>query len=506
MSIRLLSAFTALALLCGCAEETTDTTDVSETTETTETTDTTDSTDTTESTDDTDSSDTTDDSDTTDTDETDTTDTDDSSEVSYASSVSSGDITFYFAQEYPTGQFVDGQWWVHNNGDEVTITAMSPASYDDGGRVRNGAELNPTNSSSQGFDGLGDTGTSVDMSYSSSKNVDPGATGESLVVEAGNSIVKAISREEDERRPLLDQAAILTVLDTSPADDAFRPAYVGDDKSIIAELSDLNFEALGKYEPLSTTPHISEYVASIEGVWLDHNTEWTQRDIHPESSMPVYGREIAKLTAEVGLQLQLNYTDAEKEDALVAMVQYGIDIYGILQNQGLYDGYDYYWYNNGGHNQGRKLPLLLAGMVLNHSGMLAAANAEQDDNRLFHEDQQTFYVSQANIDDGTGGYDQDDLGLADWATRAWDRSSTLDADWGSSYRTVNGNASVVTALAVRMMGATDDWNRDAFFDYADRYFSIEGGETTDSLYGNEISETAADLWNAYRDQLGTNNF
>jgi hypothetical protein len=42
------------------------------------------------------------------------------------------------------------------------------------------------------------------------------------------------------------------------------------------------------------------------------------------------------------------------------------------------------------------------------------------------------------------------------------------------------------------------------FDYSDRYFSIQGEGVSDSLFGNSIDTSAAELWNTYRDQLGTN--
>jgi len=427
--------------------------------------------------------------------------------IKIASSVTSGEITFNFAQEYTTGQFLDGQWWVHNNGGDVVITSITPDSYNDNGRIRNGAELNPLNESTQGFDSLNETGVNTDMAYLNSKNVDPGVTNQPLVLSAGNSLVKAISRAENERRPLIRQAAILTILSETPPADSFRPAYVGNDKAIIATLADLNYDVLGKFEPLESTPHINSYVPYMEGVWLDHNTEWTQGDIHPEESMPNYGREISKITSLVGMQLQLNYSNTEKEAALIAMVQYAIDIYGILQQAPISEKENYYWYNNAANNQGRKLPLLIGGAVLKHEGMLAAVNTQFGDNLLFQEDQQTFYVTEneieitsANVD---GSYTEADLGLAGWAVRAWDKPNALNADWSAKYRTWTGNASVVTALAVMMMDATEQWNWPAFFDYSDRYFSIEGANTSDALSGNSIHTSAANLWNAYRDQLTT---
>lgn len=417
-------------------------------------------------------------------------------------SVNTGNITFYFDQNYTVGQYVNGDWWVHNNAGNVIINRISPDSFNDAGRVRNGAQINPINSALQGFDGLGETGVDVDMPYLEQLNVDPTITGEPLVLPPGNSVVKAISRQLNEMRPLLDEAAILTIVSETPAQGSFRPPYVGSDKSLAINSCAMDLSILGNYPRLASTPDISNYLPLISGTWLDHNTEWTQRDIHPQSSMPTYGREIAKLTAEIALQLQLDYQDQEKQQLLLPYIQYAIDLYGILQIAPINNKTGYYWYNNGGHNQGRKIPLFVAALVLNHSSMLAMVNAQNGDNLLFQEDQQTFYVNQSDIDLTSNGYAQADLGLAEWAIRAWDERDSLDADWAARYRGVNGASTVASALSVRMMNAEEQWNWPAFFDYNDRYFSNSPDQLSGSLTGNDISQVVADLWLEYREQLG----
>jgi hypothetical protein len=103
-------------------------------------------------------------------------------------------------------------------------------------------------------------------------------------------------------------------------------------------------------------------------------------------------------------------------------------------------------------------------------------------------------------------YTSADIGVPEWGIRAWDQANSLDADWGSRYRTVTGNTYVVTSLAVRMMDATEQWNWPAFFDYSDRYFSIESEGVSDSLEGNSIMTSSAELWNVYRAELGDNDY
>lgn len=428
------------------------------------------------------------------------------------------EIVFYFQEEYEIGQFVNGDWWVHNNGSDVVITRITPDSYNDNGRVRHGAELNPQNSSHQGYDGLSNVDT-ADMPYDATKNIDPTNLGADLVIPPSSSLIKAVSRVINERRPALANAEVLTILAKSPPLNAFRPPLVGSDKTMEVTTDDINYQALGSVERLSTTIDISAYEAFMIKPFLDYNTEWTQRDIHPENNFAhgyVYGRDIAKTTAEIGVQLQLNYSDDEKKTVLINYIQYAIDLYGVLKNDfHLATGEKYFWYNNGGHNQGRKLPILISGLVLNHEGMLGFVNGQAGENLLFQEDQQTFYITQYDIDnypedDGSDDpykrfdfeYTAEDIGLAEWGIRNWSNKSLMNANWGAKYRDVNGSATVATALAIFLMEAEDEWNYSPFTDYAKRYYQlvhIDENEITTDVPGatnNLIRTVVADLWDA----------
>lgn len=398
------------------------------------------------------------------------------SEERTADSVSYYDdsIVFHFAEPYVVGQFVNGDYWVHNHGADVVITAIDPTGIGAPGgseRVMHGAMVNPSNAGSQGYDTA-----ARDMGFDESLNLDPAFTGTDLVVSPTSSVIKGISTESDEGRPILSDAAVLTVLAATPPRDSFRPPYVGD-RDIVATASDLDYSVLGRHARLGGEPDITTMAARYARVWLEHNTEWTSRDIHPANHMPAYGRDLARNSAEGLILLQLDYPDEDKEAVLVGLVQYGIDIYGIARAGGA-------WNANGGHNLGRKMPLLLAGTVLHHAEMLEYGNA--DEHFIFQDDQQHFFVSMAEVnmthspawdpDDRAEAtpYETSDIGLPEWGIRHHDRPQADNKNWGATYRHVNGPSQVMQAVAARLMGVVDAWAWPALFAYTDRYVEMEG--------------------------------
>lgn len=404
-------------------------------------------------------------------------------------------VTFHFDKLYEVGQFVTGDLWVHNYGEPVIVTRITPDSAVVNGRTINGAQIDPKNINAQGYDSA-----ARDMPYDATLNVDPAATGNSLRLMRGASLIKGVSTQEDLGRPILTKAEILTVLSGSPPKGSFRPPYSGPDKAVVATLDDVDRSKLGQYPILPSTPHISDYAQSMARPWIEQSTEWTARDIHPSQHMPAYGRDLAKLSGEIAVLLQLNFTAQEKEPALINMVQYGIDILGVIREGGKL------WYSNGGHNLGRKTPLLIAGVVLDNAEMLEYADASK--HLIFQDDQQHFYVSKREVDySRSGGYDSlkerysvSDVGLAEWAINFPRRPESIDSSWSAPYRKVCGGAQVPHVLAAHLMGLKQFWNWPPLFDYIDRYFEIEAKNAAKSLGGNAIHSPIVDIWRAYRDQ------
>jgi len=397
-------------------------------------------------------------------------------------------IVFNFPKEYTVGQFANGDYWVHNNGANVVISSITPASTTANGRVINGTMVNPEDSNKQGYDS-----SPRDMIYEASLNVDPGITGQNLTLSPGSSVIKSISMESDAGRPIISDAAVLTILAENPPAGAFRPPYTGSDKSIIATKSDLNYEVLGTHAKLGGEPDITEVAGYYKRVWIEHCTEWVQRDIHPQNNMPAYGRDICSRSATGLILLQLDYTQAQKEELLIGLVQYGIDIYGVAKNGGV-------WYNNGGHNTGRKMPLLMTAKVLNNSDMLAYADKEQ--HFIFQDDQQHFYVSQAEVDMTHSAewapddradpipYEVSDIGMAEWGIRHTDMPHGDNMNWEATHRHVNGPAETKQILAAHLMDVKNEWNWLPVFDYIDRYYAIEQPDAYEDYF--------VALWETYR--------
>lgn len=395
-------------------------------------------------------------------------------------------IVFNFAEEYTVGQFANGDYWVHNDGRSVKIISITPESNTVSGRVINGTMVNPEVGANIGYDS-----SPRDMTYVAELNVDPGITGNILEVLPGSSVVKSISMASNEGRPIISDAAVLTVLSEAPPEGAFRPSYIGNNKSIIATIDDLNYDALGQHPKLGGEPNISEIAQRYERVWLEHNADWLQRDIHPLNNMPTYGREVAFGSSDGLILLQLDYTNEEKEQLLIRMVQYGLDIYSTVK-QGTV------WYNNGGHNQGRKMPMLLAGKVLNNSDIMAYADKEQ--HFIFHDDQQCFYVSQAEVemthsaawtpDDRATPvpYEVEDIGMAEWGIRHADKPEADNKSWDATYRITNGESQALHAFAAMLMGVESDWNWPPKFDYSKRFYEVEK---------ERFDAYVVSLWEAY---------
>jgi len=91
-------------------------------------------------------------------------------------------ITWYFDQEYETGRFVNGDYWIVG---PVKLAAISPAW--DG--QKNGSMVNPDAMDSHGYDGRA---TSYDAALNKALNA-----GFPLDIEPGSSLVSTIGLEEE---------------------------------------------------------------------------------------------------------------------------------------------------------------------------------------------------------------------------------------------------------------------------------------------------------------------
>ncbi|HUT32174.1 MAG TPA: hypothetical protein VNE39_01730 [Planctomycetota bacterium] len=405
-------------------------------------------------------------------------------------------ITWTFAEPARVGRYVTGDWWVVG---PVTVQGVTPAPAE----RRNGSVVNPPAGKRQGYDDR-INGYDAALRAAFPLTLKPG---QSLVTTA--SVEKVGDKTPDTvpgqycRGPLRTAAA-LTCVAAPPAADAFRPAYVGDKKPAFAA-SQLRRDLLPRLQPVGQLPDLKRYERYLERIWLDHLYEWPNRMMHPLENMPDYGREITNIVSTASLLLLLDDPAKERETLLLRFVQLGIDYYGVTQSDADL------WRANGGHNSGRKMPILFAGVLLGHEGMRHVKAA-------FAEDQQTYF--------GAGYRGQKALWTID--TTEARRHEHLPPDkwagppfkgdndgWKSEgYRRLNGPTWVGQALAARLLGAKADWGHDAFFDYVDRWVAEAADGSVDRktmkptgyqpFYGGEGGFTEA-MWRAYRpkaDEIG----
>ena len=415
-----------------------------------------------------------------------------------ASSVSQFGITWEFDRSYPVGQFANGDWWVVG---PVTIRRITPQSIETGGWIQHGSMINPTprNNQTQGYDSTMYAQYKIPSYFSNELNVAFGVSPQSpVVVPPHSSLVSSISEAEQNLRPQLKTAAILTVLPSAAPPGSFRPPYSGADKSIEFNESDLDYSLLQR---LPTPPDAQEVTTLAEAErmferpWIDHVPLWINNYLHPRLNMPDYGREICDNVSVGALVLHMDYPAAQKRDLLVRYVQLGIDNYGVVQDDG-----QYVWPPSAGHHSGRKWPILFAGLMLGDPEM---SSIGFDKTIQFGEDGQTFYVAQTSpgvINYGYGGYTSGQIGMPEWGTSHSIRPELDDSTWfGDPYRLCcTTNTWWGEVLAAYIMGAKDLWNHDALFDYMDR-FLVEN-ETVYNVHNWRLSwrRWYLEFWKAYR--------
>lgn len=401
-------------------------------------------------------------------------------------------ITWNFDREYGTGQYANGDYWVTG---PVKIIGITPASVDVDGRVKNGSQVNPVIAGDEGYDSA-----KGDMTYNAAKNAGrPGGKDLSvqnpLVISTG-SLVSTVSLAALQPRPQLQTAAILTVVEAAPQAGAFRPPPVGTDKVSRWNKSSLNYSVLKSLPVVAGTPPLPAVEKYFEKPWLEQNPSWTARYIHPKDNQACYGREMSNQLSEGLLSLHLSYSNTQKETLFIRLVQYGIDVYGSAKAGAIWEGY-------GGHNQGRKMPLLLAGLALSDPSILEYADAAK--HFIFQEDHQTWYVTQKDVGRALTTKDNrprepylpEDIGIAEWGEQHARAENRDGRNWNAYYRDICVGSEMGHALAARLTpGAVEVWKWPAFFDYMDRAFGIDQANAKPNT--NTIPPFVVNMWKAYR--------
>jgi hypothetical protein len=307
--------------------------------------------------------------------------------------------------------------------------------------------------------------------------------------------------------------------------------------------------------PLSVTTNDDNYnYWSLERAfvrpWILHAPGYGAESLAPGDNVPNhgYGRDLSAFEGMAALSLCLNtYTTQQKLPLTINLTQVGIDLYQYVK-----DGANEYWYGDGGHNSGRKFPILFAGYMLNDSGMLGIGSLT---NFHFQEDDQTFYVDAANVgryfadtdncmgsqwsssnfppavQNGThlygfnayqvgiehtqagdvehcyttppdmNSYTTEHIGMPEWGIRhAASDGLKSDRLWIGGYRGVNSYSWPGIALATHILNLKDKWNHDAFFDYMDRWMNLTavGGDWHSAVEQRSIDTFSEKMWDTYR--------
>jgi len=419
-------------------------------------------------------------------------------------SVAIDGITWKFAEKVPVGRFVNGDYYAVGN---VMVTSISPKPENG----RNGSVVNiPMNSGVSGFDDR-----VVEGRYNESLRVNP-----PVLLKPGDALLSSISVESMNTAPgwlrptekaisPVKTISVLTCLNEAVAEDAFRPSYA-DRKQKIYYANSLKRELLPSLAKVVNTADIKEFAEHYRRPWLD--VCFFHFDAPAEYQVQ-YGREAGRAAGMAALLLMCEFTAAEKEPLLLHYVQYGIDLWGILEAG--YAG----WPAHGGHGTGRKLPIVFAGTMLGDDKM--ASPTTTFPNARFGEDMQTMYgegwtgakvvyAGHQGVIDGKAVSTKPGWGSYEYKPPSqWADSNKVGEDYR---RCCTSIAWVGEALAARLMKLQKAWNHDAFFDYTDRWMQEDdsvavatimkerGWDYSDNSFrqGQCWDRFVENMWSAYR--------
>ncbi len=433
-------------------------------------------------------------------------------------------ITWTFDGDVESGRFANGDFWVVG---PVTVVGISNDHHQHGftpGLHQDGSMVDPDGGWSQGYDGT--LGNYNQARNASLPNGEPLSRDNPLRLAAGSSLISAVSwlYESPSKtepgcprfnggtktpRPVLRAAAVLTCLAEAPPADSFRPPYCGSGKGVRHRVEQLRWDRLPALQPVPGTPSLESLEARFQRPWIDHVHEYMGAMLHPSSNMPQYGNEMCITMGQGALRLLVepDPDSRARQPLLIYFVQLGIDLAGIADAGGS-------WPANGGHQMGRKWPILFAGLMLDDEHMMNVGQWKT----AFQENQNTFHVSQRDVDathksnwapDSRNPklpYTAEHIGMPDYGIRHVTKPWTDNRHWNSSYRGINNRGYPGFTLAALIMGQKQAWNHDALFDYVDRAIALSPlyHPTTKKHHGLYVygGDFVKNMWQTYRADYG----
>lgn len=432
----------------------------------------------------------------------------------YASNVTKNGITWYFDKPYQIGQFVNGDYWVLDNGSGVNITLVDPMPY----LGRNGNMINPKIGQQAFHNNSGAYNSSLAVyfprvlrigeslvstrSINSSHNDGVKSAGTNscgCVYDLSNYCVYNDPKPGCYQHAMVYQGAVLTVLGEVPISDSFRPSYVSGDKTIYRLSSIAPQRSLLLSLNISNKPNITRQALVFENVWLDTVMDSPGRLMRPVKNGPTYGEHFSSNVGDSALLLNLNYTPSEKERLLINYLQLGIDLYSITLAGGN-------WPNGGGHDQGRKMPIIFAGVMFNNPEM---KNVQAEFSEVTHvyagKNTDNQYVARYGwvVDPCTGTYALSSNGC--WGIVS--SSGAKDCyNPAGLYDTCGYQGNIIypwvgQSLVMRYMYdinskkyAREIYNHSYFFDFVDRWMNKDVAPS----YSDSATGIAKSVWDKYR--------
>lgn len=445
------------------------------------------------------------------------------SQAEWRSSISQFGITWTFDKLYPTGQFVNGDWWVvgpvniinvdpapstrHPDEDDADLTGETGVHVDNA--MRNGSQL---------LDTFGSTGyDSRSNNYNASKSISYPytlAVNRTLASSKSNihipnnhvytNLMAATIPSETQNPNVMNTAVVLTCLSEIPPTDAFRPPYTGTTKPIF-RAGDINWNRLLNL-PAPSGASFAQYERYLERVWLDDiYASWEGQWLWPTENQPNYGREYARIVSTAGLLLNTDATQEQKRTLLYRFIQLGIDLAG-LKNAGMP------WVPDGAHASGRKFPIVFAGIMLDDPYFELTANAvgvfEGLNRPFFAEDAQSYY--------GQSYFNSTALfQMVAWGGTTQPYQHKLPDTWdfndnrSDAYRICcTIRAWTGQALCLLLMGEKARWNHNAFFELCDDWMADPDpfAAHRQGFQRSEFETVAwddfvTDYWHMYRDTV-----
>ena len=435
-----------------------------------------------------------------------------------------GQIKWTFDGSYTVGQFVNGEWWVYDDGGGVVITGITPEPNVTTGR--NGSMINPS-TRFHAYDSSEPSNYNADLMIGDDIDANP------CTLSAGDSLISTVSKTTTtsiydltgvtvtNSMYRLYSAAVLTVIDYTPTATEFRPAYVGTRKhrfdyadintALLPKLSlpagasfdDIYGGGLGRRPGLGTVAE--ELGRYVKRPYIDHVGGTSQaRYCHPCDNQPNYWRRIGNVIAECAVALCTDLDTivgaGQMDELLIPFLQVGIDSNAVMTDVGGYAGSGLTVY-----------PTVLADILFpdvnmdisryptrrwkaqcyyiedrlgDYLGTTGGALELAPPNNIYpstvtvgnvrpgvHWETPAGKVPawrelvQANVEHEQ--YDKTDIpsNLLVFADKNWDTREY--------YRQLNSSGYVGQVLAATIMGAEGIWNHPATFDYIERYVAHE---------------------------------